>query len=1178
MKPVKLLLLAVGVVLALVLTAGGLAFVPAVQRWAVLRVLRAQPGLKFEVAVVAADLTHFRLDGVRVEKNGVTVLLEHVEADYSSWQLLFSRRLVLGQLTGRGLMVDARKVSSHRAGAAAAGVSVGAPGLLSQIELPVGIVLGDCLVEGRALLPGSAGGSPVEATGRITGGKFAPGQEGALVLAMTLKNPAPLARVTTFRAELSLRVQQTEQRSFSRVLVTAVVDAEGKNLSGQEQLKVTAELAKTVAGENYALNVDTLIHGAAEKALVLRATLPIGGKEYSGTWQLLVRAAQLEPFLLGAVLPESEAHGEGHFTFNPTTMAASLHGELNAEVSHLEQWESSWRAIGPVKLSTQFDGGLADGIARINQLHLALSGEQPVLELSVTQAVEYNLRTHRLEVGGAIPAGAVTLDLRGLPLAWVRPFVRTVDVTGGLITGQLAISGQTDGLLLHAAQPLRIGQLNVVQAGQQLLGKGDLELDFDAVLSKTGLLATLNRFSLSTPSGDTLTAKAKANMSFGAGQSIAVAAEYTADLPTLLAPWLPLGRIGATGEADFTLTGRNLEVRRLESRVTDAAGLELFRATTLRPFTIDQTAHRVVVTGSAGGGELLRVAVGRLPLAVLRLGVPGTKLGGFVMVGELVAAMKGEKLTVRAPTALKLGDVSLSAQGRPVLLGLSIEAQPEFELSSPGGTSFESGPITVRDANGVVLATLKAEATQTGKDGLKGSATFMLDVPSLATQPIFAGAKTVLAGRASGEVRVAFGVTRQLEARMTVNGLVASADNAVLPVANLSVRAVAQPDGKMSVEAPLLLDRAGVRSDLGMTLNLTPAGRGYMVEGKLAGEQVELADALAVLGIFLPPATGVPPPVETPVLVQPAAVGTVPAWSRFTGRLALDVKSVARGTDWAMSGLTGTVVIEPADITLQNLAARFGEKGHFTAKALLSFTKGAQPYDLAGDFSLTDFDVGKLFKALEPARPATVEGMFSVAGSFTGNGETLGRIFERTHGSILLTSRQGVFRGLQRTTNKVSLASKAVDLVGSLFGGSKVVEKVAGAAYYVDQLAQTLGEFNYDQLNLKLVRDPALNVTLEDISLIAPEIRLLGSGTITYVAGKPLLEQPLSVTLSLAGRGKPEGQLGRLHLLSGERDELGYARIRENLTLGGTLARPDPTAFFTRLATGKLTELLAPGN
>jgi hypothetical protein len=210
-----------------------------------------------------------------------------------------------------------------------------------------------------------------------------------------------------------------------------------------------------------------------------------------------------------------------------------------------------------------------------------------------------------------------------------------------------------------------------------------------------------------------------------------------------------------------------------------------------------------------------------------------------------------------------------------------------------------------------------------------------------------------------------------------------------------------------------------------------------------------------------------------------------------------------------------------------------------------------------------------------------VEGLFAVAGHFTGNGETVDRTMNRTHGQFELTSRQGVFRGLQRTTGKVSMTSKAIKLntsvLGSLLGSekaTKAAEKVAGQAYFVDQLAQSLSEFNYDQLSVKLVRNQALNLTLEDISLISPEIRLLGKGTVTYVAGKRVLEQPMNATLSFAARGKVEQLLGKMHLLDGTKDEVGYSRIKEPILIGGTLSKPDPTAFFTKIATGKLSDLL----
>ncbi len=1184
MKPARSLFIILGIVLVLGLLAGGLALTPSVQRWAVLRAVRAEPGFKLEVATVAAGFSRIRLEGVKLEKSGLAVQLEHLEADYSPWQLLVRRKLVVGRLTGRGLLVDASRLSRAKAEAAAAGAPAVAPGLLAQIELPFTLVLADCLIEGRALLPGSAGGPPVAAEYKITGGKFAPGQEGVLVLAATLKNPAPAARVATLRTAVTLRALQTPQKTFSHIGLVAVVDAEGPNLSGQEQLKMAAELARTATGENYRFSVDTLIRATAENVLAVHAVLPVGLKEYAGDWKLLVRTAQLEPFFLGAALPDFNARGEGRFTLNVATGATSLQGSLTADVSRLEVLEPAWRAIGAVKTTARFDLAAANGVARLNQLNISIAGDQPVLSLSAARAAEINFKERRLQVGGSAAGEALMLTLHGLPLAWVRPFVSAVDVSGGLITGQLAIMGEPDRLLLRAVQPLAIGGLNLVRTGEALLTRADVTLGFEAVLTAKELQAVVSAFTLTTPAGDSLSAQAKVTLPVGPDPSITVLATYTADLPTLLAPWLPLGRVKAAGEADFTLAGRKIELRRLQAGVTDAAGFDLFKVVALQPYTFNLADRRAEVAGATGPVELLRVTLGRVPLAALPLSLAGTKLGGFVSQGDLVLAVDGEKLTVRAPTAFKLADVSLTEQGQTALTGLSVEARPMFALTGNDGARLETGDITVRTAAGAVLLVCKGEATQSAGTGLQGMLTFTLEVPALGTQPIFTGAQAVSAGRASGEVRATLGRSNQVEARITVNGLVTADSGETLPVANLSFRAVAQADGKIAVQAPLLLDRSGQRSDLGFTLDLTPTGRGFTIDGKLAAEHVELADALAVLGVFLAPTADAQKSDQTAApAILVADLG--PAWSRFTGRLALDVKSVVRGNDWSMNGLTGLVVIESADITLQKLEATFGEKGRFAAKALISFTKGAQPYDLTGDFSLTEFDAGQLFKALDPARPATVEGFFTVNGRFTGKGETVGRTLERSQGTFDLTSRQGIFRGLQRTTNKVSVATKAVEfgasVLGSIFGSEKVTktaEKVASQAYFVDQLAQSIGELPYDQLSLKLTRGESLNVMLDDISIVSPEIRLIGKGSVVYVENKPLLEQALNATLTIAARGKIEELLGKLRLLNGARDDLGYAKAKEAVTLGGSLAKPDPTAFFTRIATARLSDILAPEN
>jgi len=256
------------------------------------------------------------------------------------------------------------------------------------------------------------------------------------------------------------------------------------------------------------------------------------------------------------------------------------------------------------------------------------------------------------------------------------------------------------------------------------------------------------------------------------------------------------------------------------------------------------------------------------------------------------------------------------------------------------------------------------------------------------------------------------------------------------------------------------------------------------------------------------------------------------------------------------------------------------DKSRLGARADLRFNGGAMPYRLSGNFSLTDFDAGAAMKAFDPGKPPVLEGIFTVAAGFTGDGANLDQTIERTRGQFQLTSRQGIFRGLKRTTEKVSVATKTVDAVaaiGSLFGGDKikgVAEKVAGSSYQVDQLAQALGEIQFDQMVVRAQRDDALNLRISEFSLLSPEVRLIGQGSVTHVAGKPLLDQPLSVSYQLAARGKTEQLLGKLRMLDAEKDDLGYAKMKDLGTITGTLNRPDPSAIFVKLAQSKLIDFL----
>jgi len=1178
MKPARLLLFSLGILMVTCAVALGLALMPSVQRWAVLRAVRDVPGLKFEVAGVSAGWSGTTLQGVQAEKQRVVVKLDRLEADFSLLQLLIGRHLVISRLKIDGLIVDASRVSRAKVEAAAAGTPAAAPGLLAQVVLPVDLTLDEVRIAGRALLPGAAGQPPVAAEFTVSGGKFSPGHEGLLQLNATLRNPAPEAKVTTLRVLSGLRATLSAQRTFNNVILTTVVDAEGRGLSGQSQLKISAELFRTTSGESYVIGVDTILRGTTENVLKVQARLAATSRQYAGEWTLKARSPQLESFLLGGALPDFDLKGGGSFTLDPTTTAFTLQGGLQGQVSRLEAMDPALRIFGPVAIDTTFDVGQRDGILDLKQFKAVLTGAKPVAEVRTVTAIHYDLKKRQLLAAGLTTEKLLEVALYGLPVDWIRPFVSMVEISGGEITGQIelaGVSGSTTAASLRGR--VQVGGLNLRQAGWSLLTRADVTVQGEAVVVDGRVEAPVLDLKVTTPAGDALSVSGILSAATGAVTQVSVEGHYTATATKMLARWLPGAPVTAQGDLKFALHGSELEISPGQTQVRQGPENLLFSATITQAFTVGINGDTIVPRDAAQ--PVARFELGHLPLGLLSLTQPGVTLGGVVQQGSFDISVQGGKFIFKATEPLKLADVSLNQGRATVLAGLAIEARPVIEYAGPTNLKIQTGDMTIR--TGVqTLATLKADVAQSPTQGAQATMTFNLEVPALASQPLFAGAQVVSAGRASGEFRATMGAQSQLEARMTINGLITADTGQTLPVANLGFRGLVRSNGTVSLQAPLLLDGAGRRSDLKFDLELSPLGQGYSVDGHLTGQQVELEDLLGVLGIFLAPAapdSGNKPNSPTNVAPDPVA-----AWSRFSGQLGLGIKSVTRGQDWAMTGL---VAIEPSRLALQKLEASFSETSRLAAKLEMRFTGGAMPYRLTGDYSLNDFDAGRLFKALDPGKPATVDGLFSVTGKISGNGETPVRALERVQGDFQLTSRQGIFRGLQRTSNKLSMTSKAVELgasvLGSIFGSEKVTktaEKVAGQAYFVDQLAQGLGEIHYDLLSVHLSRNELLNMNLQDISLVSPEIRLNGRGDVAYVAGQPLLEQPLTASLTFAARGKVEQLLGKLRLLDGTKDELGYARTKETIVVAGTLAKPDPTAFFTKIATAKLTDFLDAGD
>lgn len=1183
MKLVRPLLVTFAILLALVVLAIGVAFVPAVQQWAVRRALAGHPELKLDFASLSAGPSSARLTGVRFEQQGIVLTVERAEAEFSAWHFLMRKHVQVDRLVATGIVIDATKLSPSRT-QQAAGAPAAAPGAIGRIQLPYTLQIGDVQVAGRATLAGGPGRAPLTVDFQLNGGGIAPAQEGSLLLKAKIVDATPAATVTALRVDGRLTVRETVDRAFDRASLTLALDAEGPQFSEGHQLKLAAGMESDGGKENLTLALDTQQAGKSANVVRIAATIPAGTLEAKGTWELHATTAQVEPFFLGRPLPKFEANGSGRFAFNAATRAATLQGELAGNAAALETLDPTLRAIGAVNLQTEFDLAMERDSARLNRLQLRVTGDQPVLAVETTRPIAVNLGQRAPQIAAPGSGPLAKLSVQQLPLAWVRPFVTGIDVSGGSIRGEWTLEGQGGEMQLRPTMPLQIDSLTIVQAGRRLIDRAAVSVQTSASVAPTRVAAAMRELSVRTPAGDSITGEAEVEMPAAATSALTVRGKFAADLPRLLEAFVPVGHVKLRGDVDATLSPQQVDLRSFHAALADGADRPLLSAASVQATTIDLKTLQLRTAGP-GAVEVARLKIGAMDFAALPFVQAVLPLRGQLLASEFKVTANAGRVAVLPIAPVQLRDLTVLGETKqPHLDRISVVTSPSAEFAGMGDWKVAIGETSFSNRDKAVWLTTAAEVKATEQEGIRSTLTFNTDLATLATQPVFAAAQVLATGRASGEIRGAVvGKTIQLEGRTTLNNLVLRDGNQPLPVANLNFRAARAPDGRLSLEAPVLLDRMGQRSDISLTVDAVRRPDGMLFDAKITGEHLELADLVALAALAGAPVQAAAAPEarqSTQVAARSIEPDARPFWRGVRGELTLDVKSITRGKDWAMTGLSGFVVIDGQRAAVQQLQGIINEKSRLGARADLRFNGGAVPYRLTGNFSLTDFDAGAALKAFDPSKPPTLEGIVTVAGGFSGDGANLDQTIDRTRGQFQLTSRQGIFRGLKRTSEKVSVATKAVDAVaalGSLFGGDKVkgvAEKVAGQSYQVDQLAQSLGEIQFDQLSIRATRDDAFNMRLDELALLSPEVRLIGKGSITHVAGKPLLDQPLTVSYSLAARGKVEQLLGKMRVLDGTKDDLGYSKMKDTGTIGGTLSKPDPSQFFIKLAQSKLSDFL----
>ncbi|MEO5959568.1 MAG: AsmA family protein, partial [Opitutaceae bacterium] len=567
--------------------------------------------------------------------------------------------------------------------------------------------------------------------------------------------------------------------------------------------------------------------------------------------------------------------------------------------------------------------------------------------------------------------------------------------------------------------------------------------------------------------------------------------------------------------------------------------------------------------------DFLSVVLHGVPLAWAKASTGDVALSGGNLRGELIAAARADGFAVRAKTPLTIDGLSVARADRPFVRDLNISFNPSADYT-PQGWQTEVAAFTVKSGNATLL-TLDGKAGQLrGKgEAAKVTARISGDIPAWLRQPVAQSSLALLSGEVTIDVLASIGLQQQLQAKIAVKNLAADSKMTTerLPAIFADLRADFAAGGKVTVHAPIIVERDERKSDLAFSGSLTSGKDKVSIDAQVTSENFVVDDA-KILAALLPQEGK-----STTVSPKPVP-DKAPPWGGIVGTVAIAMKRVVYSDTYQVSDVKGELRLEGGQVKLAGMRAGLDQGGEVKLEGTVSFDSAvSNPYGLAASLTVREFNPAPLFRAISPNQPATVEGKFDVTSAFAGRAATVGDLAGAADGDFHLTSRGGNFRLPVSVVSKVETygaIAATVARLGSLasaLGGKndRSVENIATKAEAVAALVKGFNPMAYDQLNVVIARDLARNTVLKDFTLIAPEIRLSGTGQATHRPGESILDEALAMEFKLRARGYNAELLNYLGVLEPQVDDLGYSLCTLPLKIRGTLRQPDTAELNERL-------------
>ena len=641
------------------------------------------------------------------------------------------------------------------------------------------------------------------------------------------------------------------------------------------------------------------------------------------------------------------------------------------------------------------------------------------------------------------------------------------------------------------------------------------------------------------------------------GQLSAVASQLGVLVPSMGGP----GKASFVTKFDVVRSGQTLRFSQLlGSYFGDGQVLNL---RVLQPFDLDEGTGGVKPRDA--GSDWLSINFGGLPLAWLGP-LPGglAFTGGKAAGGYLVRASGGGFAARQMVAPLTVSGVSVSGPAGVVASGLDLSLSMTAEYDAKQ-LEVDVAPLAIESA-GRRLASLEAKCTR--QDGehqpIAVSGKWSANNAVIASQPNLAALGWLPGRSATGDFTGNLGASCDIEGKVDLAGR----DPARAVSATFNV----DSDGSGAVDflVPIKMTLGESVAEISAEGSWGRQKSNPRLELKLTSADASLDQLLLLAG-----------PIAAAAGASPGATDRIPFWGGWAGSLKVSFDRLRTG-DQDFTNVGGSFEFDRGSVQLEGGHGEVPPKSMASVEGSITFDPGSQvPYSLKGTLApVANLDSALLLPA-QPGQDPVIEGHFTLAGTVTGSGASLGGLISSAQEEFQLSSSSGIIRLL--TTNVADAIPEAAEpvadsldtvgnFVGSVLLGIKghsidpSKNKLSKAAEAVLSFTNQVSEIEYDKVTVTAVRGPDRTIRLVALEMTAPDEHLRGTGQIAYAKGLPVSQEPLSVELRLGVKDMAAKLLSKVGLLSPDKDELGYPLLNQPIQFGGSLVRIDDKAWHDLLA------------